>query len=90
MKTDKTIAEEHKEESTVVFDDSMKGKTIKEIDKRAGLDFKDDGVVNAPTGKKVLYVGDHRWATSKFRKRYDEIAWECEECGEMHPKGENC
>jgi hypothetical protein len=90
MKTDKTIAEEHKEESTVVFDDSMKGKNIREIDKRAGLDFKDEGVAKVPQGAKILYVGDHKWSTPRFRKRYDEIAWECDKCGKMHPKGEEC
>ena len=90
MKSDKSIIDEHKEEATVVFDDSMKGKKIDAIDKRIGLDFKDQGMVDVPQGRKILYVGDHKWSTPKFRKRYDEIAWECSKCGKMHPKGDGC
>lgn len=90
MPTDKSILEEHKEQATAVVDDSLKGKKIDAIDKRIGLDFEDQGVAKVPRGAKNLYVGDHKWTTSKFRKGYDEIAWECEKCGKMHPKGGVC
>jgi hypothetical protein len=90
MKSDKSRIEEHKECATCVVDDSLKGKKIDAIDKRAGLDWEDQGIAKVPQGAKTLYVGDHRWSTAKFRKKYDEIAWECAKCGKMHLKAEKC
>ncbi len=90
MPTDKSVIEEHKENATVVFDDSLKGKTVDAIDKPAGLDFKDHGYVKVPKGAKNLFVGSHKYTTNKFSKGYDEVEWKCDDCGKMHRKGVPC
>ncbi len=87
---DKDKIEEHKEEATVVFDDSMAGVDVDTLDKPGGVNFKDEGRVTIPAGRKNLYVGSHKYTTPKFSKHYDEIAWKCDKCGEMHPKGVDC
>lgn len=90
MKSDKSRIEDHKKYITAVADDSLKGKKIDAIDKRVGVDWEDQGVAKVPAGAKKLYVGDHRWTTSKFGKSYDNIEWECAKCGKMHKKGVKC
>lgn len=90
MLTDKSKVEDHKKHVTAVIDDSLKGKKIDAIDKRAGLDWEDQGVAKVPQGAKMLYVGDHKWTTSKFSEGYDNIKWECAKCGKMHLKGVRC
>lgn len=90
MLSDKSVIEEHKEQATVVFDDSLKGKEIDAIDKRIALDFKDEGRKSAPVGAKNMFCSGMKVPGEKFKKRYDEIAWECSKCGEMHPKGGKC
>lgn len=88
MKCDKSRVEEHKECATCVVDESLHGKKIDAIDKRVGLDWEDQGMKSVPQGAKVLFCSGLRTPSKKFRDRYDEIAWECEKCGKLHPKGE--
>ncbi len=91
MPTDKAVVEEHKEKATVVFDDSMKGKKIDAIDKpKVSLDFEDEGRRSIPVAKTNLMCKGQRSTTEKFRRHFDEIAWKCDKCGKMHPKGEGC
>jgi flagellar motor protein MotB len=90
MPTDKSVVEEHKEQATVVFDESMKNKKIEAIDKRVGLDFADEGIKSVPKGATVMFCSGQRVPGERFRKGYDEIAWECNRCGKMHLKGEEC
>ena len=90
MPTDKAVVEEHKSEATVVFDDSMKGKKIDAIDKRVSVDFEDEGRRSVPVAKTNLMCKGQRSTTEKFRRHFDEIAWMCDDCGKMHPKGEDC
>jgi hypothetical protein len=92
MPTDKAVVDEMREEATVVFDDSMIGKDIDAItDPKLSLDFKDGGRMNAPRGgqENLMCLGQ-RVASEKYMHRYEEMAWMCDDCGEMHPKGEEC
>jgi len=90
MPTDKSVIEEHKEQATVVFDDSLKGKRIDAIDKPMGVDFADQGYMSVPKGAKNLLVGSHKYTTPKFGKHYDEIEWMCDKCKKMHRKDVDC
>ena len=91
MKMNKDTVEQHKEEAAVVFDDSMKGKTIDAIaDPKLSLNFRDDGKKFVPIGKQNLMCPGQRIASDTYMKRYSDMAWECEECGEMHRKGDTC
>jgi RNase P subunit RPR2 len=90
MKTDKSRVEEHKRYSKVVFDDSMKGKTIDAIDKKAGLDFKDEGRVTVPASAKNMMCPGMKVPSKTYKERYTEMSWMCDDCGEMHPKGVDC
>jgi hypothetical protein len=91
MPTDKAVVEEHKENATVVFDESMKGKKIDAIDKhKVSLDFEDEGRKAVPRGRENLICAGQRIPSKRFKQRYDEIAWACSECGKMHPKGSEC
>jgi hypothetical protein len=87
---DKDKIAEHKEEATVVFDDSLKGKNVDTLDKPGGTNFKDQGRITIPSGAKNLLVGDHKYTTPKFSKGYDEIEWMCDDCGKMHRKDVDC
>jgi len=89
--TDTDRVERHKEEATVVFDDSLQGKEIDGINTKAGLDFKDQGRVRVPfTSGKNLYVGTHKFNNPKFDKGYDDVEWHCSRCDRMHKKSEEC
>lgn len=90
MPTDKDRVAEHKENATVVFDKSLHGKTIDGIDKKVGLDFKDEGYAKVPAGAKNLLVGSHKYTTPRFGQRYDEIEWMCDKCKKMHRKDVDC
>lgn len=90
MPTDKSVVEEHKEQATVVFDDSLKGKRIDAIDKPMGVDFADQGHVTVPKGAKNLFVGSHKYSNNTFRQRFDEIEWMCDKCKKMHRKDVGC
>jgi hypothetical protein len=90
MPTDKTVVEEHKEQATVVFDDSLKGKKIDAIDTPLGVDFADQGHVAVPQGAKNLLVGSHKYTTAKFSKYYDGVEWMCSKCKKMHRKDVGC
>lgn len=91
MPTDKDVVAEMREQATVVFDESMRGKNIDAIDKPGvSLNFKDQGTVSAPVGRQNLISPGQRVPSKRYKKHYDEIAWACVECGEMHPKGEDC
>lgn len=90
MPTDKNVVEEHKEHASVVFDKSLQGKTIDAIEKKAGIDFQDQGYAKVPKGAKNLLVGSHKYTTGKFSRRYDEIEWMCDKCKKMHRKDVGC
>lgn len=90
MPTDKSVVDEHREQATVVFDDSMKGKKIDAIDKRIGVDFADEGRKHIPVAKTNLICKGQRVPSEKFKRRFDEIAWMCDVCGKMHPKRSEC
>ena len=91
MVIDKGVLEEHKEEATVVFDESMHGKDIDAIsDPKLSLNFKDGGKKIVPMGGQNLMCPGQRVPNERFKQRYDEMAWMCDDCGEMHPKGEEC
>lgn len=87
---DKDKVAEHKESATVVFDKSLQGKKIDAIDKKAGLDFEDQGRVTIPNTSQNLYVGSHKYTSAKFAKHYDEMEWMCDDCGKMHRKDVDC
>ena len=54
MVLDKGVLEEHKEEATVIFDESMCGKDIDAIsDPKLSLNFRDDGKKIVPMGGKI-------------------------------------
>ena len=88
--TDTDRVERHKDEATVVFDESLRGKHIDGINTKAGLDFKDQGYVSVPGSAKSLYVGSHKYTTEKFSKGYDDVEWHCSRCDRMHKKSEDC
>jgi hypothetical protein len=91
MPTDKAVVDEMREEATVVFDDSMIGKDIDAIsDPKLSLNFKDGGRKIVPMGGQNLMCPGQRTTSEKYRSRYEEMAWMCDDCGEMHPKGEEC
>ena len=91
MPTDKNVVEEMKEQATVVFDDSMKGKNIDAIDKPdVSLNFKDQGRRTVPMGTQNLMCPGQKVPSDKYKNNYDEMAWACDKCGEMHPKSEEC
>ncbi len=91
MVIDKGVLEESREESVVVFDESLHGKEIDAISTpKLSLDFKDDGEKTAPIGRQNLMCPGQRVPNERFKQRYDEMAWMCDDCGEMHPKGEEC
>ncbi len=91
MVLDKGILEEHKEEATVVFDDSMIGKDIDAIsDPKLSLNFKDGGRKIVPIGGQNLMAIGQRTPSARYKRRYEKMAWMCDDCGEMHPKGEEC
>ena len=92
MPTDKAVVEDMREEATVVFDDTMIDKDIDYIsDPKLSLNFKDDGRKMAPRGgqQNLMCLGQ-RVASEKYRRRYGEMAWMCDDCGEMHTKEEKC
>ncbi len=89
--TDKDRVERHKEEATVVFDQSLQGKTIDGIDTKAGLDFKDHGRVSVvPRSAINMMCPGMKVPSKKFKKRYEEIAWHCARCDRMHTESEGC
>jgi RNase P subunit RPR2 len=90
MPTDKNVVEEHKRHAKVVFDDSMKGKSIDAIDKKAGIDFKDEGRVTIPSSSLNMMCPGQKVPSKRYKKRYEEMSWMCDDCGEMHPKGVDC
>lgn len=83
MKTDKSRINP---EAELVYDESLRGVDIDDLHGRSGLKFKDDGIAEVPKSGKVYIIPTSR----PYRERYDEIAWECDDCGKMHPKGEGC
>jgi hypothetical protein len=83
MKTDKSRIDP---EAELVYDESLRGVDIDDLHGRSGLRFKDDGIAEVPKGPKVYVIP----VSKPYRERYEDIAWECEDCGEMHPKGEEC
>jgi hypothetical protein len=92
MPTDRAVVEEHKENATVVFDESMRGKKIDAIDKRVSLDFEDEGKQTVPMGRQNLICIGQRVPSNKFKQRFDKIAWMCSKCEKMQvrenaPKG---
>ncbi len=88
--TDKSVVAEHKEKATVVFDDSLKGKEIREIGGKAGLDFKDEGRVTIPQSAKNMMCPGMKVPSKRYKARYTEMSWMCDDCGKMHPKGVDC
>lgn len=91
MKTDKDRVERHKKEATVVFDESLQGKTIRAIDKKAGIDFKDEGKVSViPRSAVNMMCPGQKIPSAKFKQRYDEVAWHCAKCDTMHTEAEGC
>ncbi len=91
VEIDKDRMEQHKEEVEVVFDDSMKDKNIDAIDDpKLSLNFKDGGRRVAPMGRQSLMCPGQRTPSERYKQRYKEMAWMCDDCGKMHPKGEDC
>jgi hypothetical protein len=89
--TDKDRVERHKEEATVVFDESLKGKTIDAIDGKAGIDFKDQGRMSViPRSSINMMCPGQKVPSEKYKKRYDEVAWHCAKCDRMHTEAEGC
>lgn len=88
--TNKDTLNEHKENASVVFDDTLKGKNIDAIDKKAGLDFKDQGRVTVPQSAKNMMCPGQKIPSETFKQRYDEMEWMCDDCGEMHRKDVDC
>lgn len=85
-----TVAE-HKENAKVVFDDTLKGKKIDAIeDPKISMDFEDQGMVSIPSSSQNMMCPGQKIPSKKFKKRYDEMAWECAKCGKMHRKSEEC
>lgn len=77
-------------DAQVQYDKSLQGKEIDAIDKKAGVDFKDEGVVRAKMGGQNLICKGMRVPSDKFKNRYDKIAWYCDKCGKHHIKGVDC
>jgi hypothetical protein len=90
MTTNLDTVAEHREHAKVVFDDSMKGKTIDAIDKPLSIDFKDEGRVTIPSSAVNMMCPGMKVPSKKYKKRYTEMSWMCDDCGEMHPKGVDC
>ena len=79
MKVDKSAI--NKDEQ-VVYDDSLKGKNIDAIDKRPGLDFKDQGIAKIPVSAKNMFCKGSRSKESllKYYKGYEGMSWNCKDC----------